>query len=769
MAGTIPTKKPVPSKDIRDLGFNSEKMDEVINSESTTYTDRKGRVHLTIKGLEEAAVSAGPTVEAALRATEQANEARKISDNIIADTESYISRAEVSANSAETSALRSEAAADKAEAIADIDGTYPDTDAGLSATAEGKYFRVPQGTGKNISFTYYQKVNGQAIPATDMPGTALIDDIKEKADAALKKLTATQEDESDPLALAFTDAIGKLVLGITESGELKNKTITDIIERLGEAGKSLTAIDSGINEQNVVFGFVDKNNRLIFGLDANGQIINPTIDAINEKLGLINTLSSGLNDLDIVYGWTDDNNRLLVGFNSKGEILSPTVTNHSERIEFIESVIGSKKSMRLCIAYGQSNATGAVDLSQTWRTPAVWDDPLDGPTTVTNKDNGVFTLSPDRSRIIPLVDVAFGVIDGDGPFHGALDTTKKYYPQFNYFCFGHGRGSSSIEQLDKPTAAEIQSGSASGITIPTTSVEYQMLAASHGWDKLHLYTYQNCATPYYRGMWLLRQSMTVCELNGYTLVPDSIFWLQGENDANNSEGYADKLIAFYDQYTADIRTITGYTGDINMIIEQSNFSNPNDAAAINNHFNLNLEQSKAAKKAVTLSPMRRMYLAAPRYPLTNRIHLYPHAQRAHGEQMGKVYRKVAIEKQGWQEFTFKYWWLVGNDLYIKMTVPVPPLQFVTPLNATSDEMKVGKPYGFSYSGGDLLKSQIQIVGGELIKISFPDNPAGKELSYLKDVRAGSLCDSDETQPMFSDRWGNPNNMKNYCTPFIIKM
>lgn len=177
MAGTIPTKKPVPSKDIRDLGFNSEKMDEVINSESTTYTDRKGRVHLTIKGLEEAAVSAGPAVDAAVKALEQANEAKKTSDAIKADTENYIRRAETaadasrsSASNSQASAIRSENAAVKAESVVDVEGTYPDITTGLAATAEGKYFRVPQGEGSDLSFIYYQSINGEAVPAATALG-----------------------------------------------------------------------------------------------------------------------------------------------------------------------------------------------------------------------------------------------------------------------------------------------------------------------------------------------------------------------------------------------------------------------------------------------------------------------------------------------------------------------------------------------------------------------------------------------------------------------
>ncbi|WP_447876824.1 hypothetical protein [Serratia fonticola] len=632
----------------------------------------------------------------------------------------------------------------------------------------------------------YENIGGIATPTGEfMPNNIYIEELSKQV--AEIKLTALQKiivlQEEDGIEFSITDSIGRMLLSLTENGDLKNKTISEILDKLIELaariGNPLQFSNAGINDANAVVGFIDKEKKLVVGATADGKIISPTVDDIYQRLDLVRAIATGINDYDIVYAWVDSNNKMLVGINSNGELISPTITDIKARLDFIESITGSLKDIRLCGIYGQSNTTGAVNMSQVWRIPAPWgvypedyDGPPDGDAVITNHDNGVYTLSSDHSRLIPLVTTAFGVIDGDGPVHGAFDTTKKHYPQYNYMTLGHGRGSSSIDQLDRPTPAEITDGNASGIVIPTTSVEYMMLAAGHGWDRLSLYRYQDCATPYYRGMWLYSHSKMVCALNGFNLVPDTILWLQGENDGNDTEGYADKLIAFYDQYTADIKTIFSYTGKISMIIEQSNYSSTsvtNEQLKINNHFDLNIEQMKAAEKAVTLSPMRSIYLAAPRYPLTNNIHLYPHAQRAHGEQMGKVYRKVNIESQGWKAFTYDFWWLSGNELFIKMRPPVPPLQFVIPLNATSNEMRNGKPYGFSYSGGDLTLSSVQIVGRELIKVSFPDDPRGKSISYLKDVRVGSLCDSDETTPMFTDRWGNPNNMKNYCCPFIIEM
>ena len=53
MATPKPTQKPVPSSDIRDLPFNSEKMDEFTNSESYTYVDRLGKNRRTLAGIDQ--------------------------------------------------------------------------------------------------------------------------------------------------------------------------------------------------------------------------------------------------------------------------------------------------------------------------------------------------------------------------------------------------------------------------------------------------------------------------------------------------------------------------------------------------------------------------------------------------------------------------------------------------------------------------------------------------------------------------------------------
>ena len=55
---TVPTNKPIPSEDPRDLKFNAGKIDEVVNSDAHYYTDRFGVRRFTIAGFQYTAEEA---------------------------------------------------------------------------------------------------------------------------------------------------------------------------------------------------------------------------------------------------------------------------------------------------------------------------------------------------------------------------------------------------------------------------------------------------------------------------------------------------------------------------------------------------------------------------------------------------------------------------------------------------------------------------------------------------------------------------------------
>lgn len=56
---TTPTNKPVPSNDLNDFRYNCEKVDEIVNSGSETYTDRFGVERYTIDGVRKNLIPLG--------------------------------------------------------------------------------------------------------------------------------------------------------------------------------------------------------------------------------------------------------------------------------------------------------------------------------------------------------------------------------------------------------------------------------------------------------------------------------------------------------------------------------------------------------------------------------------------------------------------------------------------------------------------------------------------------------------------------------------
>ncbi|MEQ4692677.1 hypothetical protein AB7350_12425, partial [Providencia manganoxydans] len=267
------TKNPLGSTSPKDVNDNAITLDTLVNSTENTTKDRFGNDRLTIKGLEEAAVSAGPTVEAAAKALEQANEAKKNSDAIKVDTENYIRRAETAADASksaasnsEASAIRSESAAAKAESVADAAGTYPDISTGLAATEVGQYFRVPQGEGGNVSFIYYRNNSGVAEKVTEQPSVQYVEKVRIESTMPQGRL------------LAAISAALSLIDDLAGEGDSKLEEVAEKLSQLSES--------------------ISKNGDAIQGISVAVSILTETMtllksrhEAENEKMSVMTSLS----------------------------------------------------------------------------------------------------------------------------------------------------------------------------------------------------------------------------------------------------------------------------------------------------------------------------------------------------------------------------------------------------------------------------------------------------------------------------------------------
>lgn len=134
---TTPTTNQVPSEDVRDLKFNSGKIDEFASSNNEFYTDRKGVQRYTVAGLNNKVSGMEPVKTYTITPS-------------------------------------------------DPDGTI----AGLAGTPNGEMFRVALGAGKG--FKYYLNDNGTAIEKASTPG----DDVVLQLASRVKEVPLDLNEES---------------------------------------------------------------------------------------------------------------------------------------------------------------------------------------------------------------------------------------------------------------------------------------------------------------------------------------------------------------------------------------------------------------------------------------------------------------------------------------------------------------------------------------------------------------------------------------------
>lgn len=411
----------------------------------------------------------------------------------------------------------------------------------------------------------------------------------------------------------------------------------------------------------------------------------------------------------------------------------------------------------------------------------------DGNSSITSTPaSAALTLSADYLSLTPIWDLPAG-FSGEGAAHGMLNSIAASYPDHSMLTFSGGVGGMPIAALDKPTAAEIA-------LLPATATERKIAAAGQTLASLTDYSIFDCGTYYYMFMWLLSRSAKLIRDQGKRPIVSALVWQQGEADVDNSAIYPLLFTQLCTDLVADIKAITGQSDLVVILAETIDSSTTleapgqagydtwvdsgytdltgyrNEANRINDLFAWDIQHAKNVIASRYASPSRDVYLVAPRYPHTSRGHLHPHAARAHGEQFGKVYRRVVIEGQPWEHVSPVNWWISGAKIFVRFSVPRSPLQFAIPPQGDTHVINAAIPYGFEHSAGAITQANAWIAEPDLICIEPDVLPAvGQTLSYCKSARYGSLCDSDATRALYTDKTGIPNVMRNYCVPFSITL
>lgn len=665
--------------------------------------------------------------------------------------------------------------------------------------AEGIAFAIADPTGKVL---FGLKADGSIVnPAHASTAESALRALRGWGAAAQARLVPPM---AEGIEFAVTDPTGKVLFGIKPDATLVNPGLEATAAR---AAAALPRVLSMGNPNNIEWAVVDRDGKVLFGFKADGSLVSPEIQAAIASLGsaLQKSAVQG-NSSNIEFAIVDRNGKVLLGFLGDGTPISA----YDARIQALE--LGSSAAQVVdCIPiYGQSNSHGALDYSQTWRTPYAWGNhppgysgALDGASSVTGASVGLSrTLSGDRSSLVTLLGNAYGFYGSQDLAHGLCDSIATAYPLRRLVTFSHGVGGTNIEYLNKPTSSEISAGNASGIVINSGHAEYKMQIAGQTMASIGLYLYAECATPYYKGMWLIDQVRRLSAAEGRVCKVPALVWIHGESDQGHP-GYRDLLVALATTYNADVKAITGQPEDIAILTDVFQYSSqgetdtgpgsawqafvdsgydPNfddsgplglytpEANRINGYRDFDARLWTASKDGPELSPPRKIVLVGSRYPFTNRIHMCPHEHRGLGEVYGKVLRKVCYEGRTWRPLEPVSWWIDGAAIFIRFNVPKPPLQFALAWNITTHTLLAGKPYGFEHSAGAIQQANITILGNDLVKI-VPDvaPAAGHQIRYVYTARYGSLCDSDQTSPLYADRNGTSNVLRNYCVPFNLTL
>lgn len=214
---------------------------------------------------------------------------------------------------------------------------------------------------------------------------------------------------------------------------------------------------------------------------------------------------------------------------------------------------------------------------------------------------------------------------------------------------------------------------------------------------------------------------------------------------NKINTYADGLLEWQADYEAGVKTRTGQTIAVPMLISQHSGWNDVPRSMVTQF------QYEAMVKS-----NYKITIVTPGYPLEwngDCRHYNNHGERHLGEYFAKAYTRIVIEGKKWAPVHATTATIAGNVITAKFHVPVPPLVL--------DTTYVVDPgnYGFEVAddaGNELPISKVELAGPDTVKVTLANAPAGKtKLRYaFKTIpqscpgrfagARGNLRDSDTT-------------------------
>lgn len=518
--------------------------------------------------------------------------------------------------------------------------------------------------------------------------------------------------------------------------------------------QSLEPLSDGLSRPGVVFGIVDQEDRLGFGLTAHGDVLT----AAGEDGPL------GQNNLDLVYAITDQAGSVAFGVRSDGTLVGVADPYSGPGLVGTPYVDGG--DVYLVQGAEVTQVTGTGDNSA----PHI----LGGRLRFLSTRRGELAEYAYDGEFVGRAYADAGryeqvIITGQSLAQGGANpalTTTPPYPE-NAFKFTNGPVGNGAEVI-VPTIAPLAEA-----VNETISTGFAKKLLSYALDRTMLVCGQAQGGQRYSAIKkggttnifsdCIKQVGFGNDLLGGSAVR-AVFLIHGEADGNaGNTDYANNLVELLNDYTADVKAENGQHEPPVMLLCQTSSASGYRDLAERDVFATPFLQLQAA------STHPRIFMVGPKYHLTYKdyAHIDAESTRLWGEYYAKVYRRVVIEGEDWKPVSPSEVNVSGSDVVIDFHVPVGPLVL--------DTVAVVDPgnYGFNLlNAGAASITDVTLTGASQVTISLSaPPPSGAVLSYAfhngiytksgwAEGARGCLRDSD-TEP--SEYTGQP--MHNWCAAF----
>jgi hypothetical protein len=253
---------------------------------------------------------------------------------------------------------------------------------------------------------------------------------------------------------------------------------------------------------------------------------------------------------------------------------------------------------------------------------------------------------------------------------------------------------------------------------------------------------------------------------GKTYGVAAIIITHGECDSGNTS-YENDLHQLWSDYNTDLKSITGQSQDVQMIVSQQNSQGDNSASTI-------------AQWKVGVDYPSTIVCAGPNYQFpyaSDHIHHTTDGYEQLGEKYGEVYFERIVKGNNWQPLQPTGITRNGKMLTVQFNVPVAPLvwdtTFQTP-HSSASEWSAGKGFEvYASSSAHITIGSVAISGSTVqitcstdpgancrVDYAMAQNPSAMTSPYQGTVRWGLLHDSDSFIGYTTKK-----NLPNWCVAF----